>query len=109
MSKTIAGDETFTRFRRKLEDAVTVAINSGKAVVPMDYDRKKTDTFCPLGCWPGVSSRRPFAGHAAKAGVASQDDCFAFLRGFEGSDDADQCGGDSPYFQLGKLYRERFK
>ena len=99
--KAIVGDETFTRFRRKLEDRVTWAINTGRTV-------GKDLPFCPLGAsCPSVSES---AGHAVTTPAGflgiSGADAWAFADGYDGSRRGPRCSW--PYYELGKLYRKRF-
>lgn len=105
----IQGDEVFTRFRRKLEDAVTVAINSGTRV-----GRKFTD-HCPLGCVGGQFfpvSHRPGGGVARLlAPWIAESPSMAptsFAEGFDGLPCTHVNDETLPYYLLGLLYRARF-
>lgn len=101
----ITGDEVFTRFRRKLEDAVTVAINSGKRV------RRVRGFSCPLGTAMRGVFDRPWPKPAASAWNIAPGDAADFAGGFDGDPTAyieDGGNGSGPYYELGKLYRARF-
>ncbi len=96
----ITGDETFTRFRRKLEDQVTWAINNGRVI-------GKRKSYCPLGAsWPecpqsgGHSVTNPASWFGIEGG-----DAWAFADGY---DDVCCRNHQSPYYALGQLYRKRF-
>lgn len=115
MSRVVTGDETFTRFRRKLEDAVLFAINNGKRVGKAHY--------CPLGCVPhggGPESSGPAhptvsyllyntTGVPLEITAPTEIELRQFALGF---DDGGAYEGTvpavGPYYQLGRLYRERF-
>lgn len=108
MHPTITGDETFTRFRRKLEDAVTVAINSGQ--VTLLSVTKSERTHCPMGCLPEANFRNgtPPAMSACTAWEIEKHQALAFQIGFDGEPYTDFGGDSLAYFRLGQLYRARF-
>lgn len=92
--------ETFNRFRRKLEDLVTVAINSNKKV-----SASNQDCYCPMGCHPDSNHRRTGFWNASDIFGISRDAAQAFGQAFD-------CGVTgsyyTPYAELGRLYRARF-
>lgn len=96
----ITGDETFTRFRRKLEDVVTAGLAKGRNV-----SADTLGAFCPIGCIEPFRARRPGPVDAAQAFGITEDSARAFIRGFE-------CCPPNPnenvYYKLGQLYRRRF-
>jgi hypothetical protein len=94
----ISGDETFTRFRRKLEDVVTGGIVKGKNV-----SADTLGAWCPLGCAEPLLARRPGAVCAYQAFGIDEEAARQFIRGFECVPD-----GRGSYYELGKLYRARF-
>jgi hypothetical protein len=101
----ITGDETFTRFRRKLEDVVTVAINSGRRV---GQPANNTDDFCcPLGC---LSKDLHYPSPIRAAGLYDmrgyEHELSDFVQAFDIGDAEGERPG--PYFKLGMLYRARF-
>ena len=77
----IEGDAAFVRFRRKLEDVVTQALNMD-GYIRAQVSARDISKHCPLG-------------QAA-----------AFIGGFDDSGPVD--AESRPYYQLGKLYRARF-
>lgn len=111
--KVVHGDEAFERFRRKLADVVTVAINGGRRVTS---DSRKWFALgggfgCPLGCvftdaQVADANYRlaPVAGMAAGPWGLTIGEAMEFMIGFG------DCGNiaPTPYFELGRLYRERF-
>lgn len=104
----IQGDEVFTAFRRKLEDATLFAINSG---IPIKRDATIHAACCPLGCIFGRSSRnsRPGPMVAADAWGIGWDEANSFAAGFDGiGSAAENTGALGAYFKLGALYRRRF-
>lgn len=92
--------KTFEQFRRELADAVTVAINSGRRI----GEDNGTGCCCPLG----VRTDYAFPGgiSAEYAWDIGYDAAWEFADGFDGDGPSDY--GDSPYFKLGRLYRQRF-
>jgi hypothetical protein len=97
-------DETFERFRRKLADVVTVAINEGKRVSVV------SDCHCPLGCHPSAKSSIPFAKDGADMFGISGDDALSFIRGFTSRTDREEWPqyDRGSYYELGRLYGWRF-
>lgn len=94
----------FTKFRRRLEDAVLEGINTGKVVSATNHD-----CYCPLGCFPGLP-RRPWEDEAVKElkGIISLTNLVNFADGFDGNNEYRKCSASNPYFRLGRLYRKRF-
>lgn len=99
----------FEIFRRKLADAVTVAINSGARVTvrrlnPHGFLAAES---CPLGCLPSAIAERRFRpfGHIDPSVGLGYEDSVAFAHGF---DDRPNTLGDGRFYNLGRLYRERF-
>lgn len=90
--------KTFEQFRRELADAVTVAINSGRRI----GEDNRAGCCCPLG----VRTDLPFPGgfSAEAAWDIHPEEAWEFADGFDG----EAAGDDSPFFQLGRLYRQRF-
>lgn len=105
----ITGDETFTKFRRKLEDVVTVAISNGRKVTA-DVNRwfgrqGEANCGCPLGCFfpePDIGELAPLPNSVSGAAGISEEDAWQFIFGFGHG------VSSGPYFELGRLYRERF-
>lgn len=95
-------DETFERFRRKLADVVTVAINEGKKLSVLAGVAEPT--YCPIGCHPKSTSMQPFPFQGALLFAIRAGDACAFMAGFDGR----PIHKVSPYFELGCLYRSRF-
>lgn len=103
----ITGDETFTRFRRKLEDAVTVAINSGRVVAPSEMGRP--DTCCPFACITGGTYPPPGAIRYRMPELTLPNMApSAFTDGFDGYELVYEHSDVRPYYELGRLYRARF-
>lgn len=96
--------DTFTRFRRELEDACTVAINSGMMIRSHRATNLNAACCCPLGTKTG----RPFPRdeEASDAWELRPRDTIAFIRGFEGCNG--WTGDTGPFYDLGRLYRRRF-
>lgn len=90
--------KTFEQFRRELADAVTVAINTDKRVGCGE------DCRCPLGV--RTFSRHPITPIAAHVWGLSSNDAGAFISGFDGM--PRWSSDDQRFYDLGKLYRERF-
>jgi hypothetical protein len=92
--------KTFEQFRRELADAVTVAINSGRRI----GKDNRAGGCCPLG----VRTDSPFPGgfSAEAAWDIHPGEAWEFADGFDGDATGDR--GDSPFFKLGRLYRQRF-
>lgn len=91
----------FTRFRKKLEDAVTWGINSGKNVQSIP------GSYCPLSCLPGAFVRCPTGFHVlanveGAHALGTERDFDSFGAGFDGKP------GRGRYHHLGTLYRNRF-
>lgn len=100
---SISGDETFTRFRRNLEDGVMVALDRG---VPIKRDVPGGEACCPLGAPAGTGRifSRPGKYWASDKWSIAPDDAEAFANGFDGL----PAWFASPYYELGQLYRARF-
>lgn len=90
-------DTVLERFRRKLADVVTVAINSGKRV-----SAERQYCHSPLGCHPGAPFPHPTSGEVSEAFGIADVDAYRFILGFSG------IAHTSPYAELGRLYRARF-
>ena len=90
---------TFEEFRAKLADVVTVAINRGTRVSVDFVD------CCPLGCWPGVGDRKPSPIFASLIVGILDHQASYFACGFDGHPVGDE---SNKFYQLGRLYRERF-
>lgn len=105
---TITGDQEFTRFRRKLEDVVTVAINSGK-VVKADRPLVNNDFYCPVGCFPGATFVTPaWLGSAGTAvDYLTESNFNMFMAAFDQETFLTTYAGN-PYYDLGRIYRARF-
>jgi hypothetical protein len=91
-------DATFEAFRRKLADAVTIAINSGVPVSSHDY----VGCCCPIGCLPGNRARPP-AQQVANSAGAPLWGLNAFMGAFDKGIDS-----GCVYSALGLAYRKRF-
>jgi hypothetical protein len=105
-NKIECDDPVFVNFRRKLEDAVTVAINSGIKV-----SASLQCNHCPLGCINNSVYSRPNGAQARRAAdwidITPSMAPTAFAAGFDGH--AAQLTPEiTPYYKLGKLYKERF-
>jgi hypothetical protein len=92
-------DEVFCRFARRLADAVTVALANGRMISDHYVGE---DCSCPLGTLG--PNRFPVDRQASESWGIHHDDAWVFTWGFDSS-----VGFDGhPYFELGKLYRQRF-
>jgi hypothetical protein len=106
----VSDSDTFMRFRRKLEDAVLVAINSGRRVTSERY-RLEPDSCCPIGCLSIAGAAYPPAGNLRYAMPQLEFPPMAptaFANGFDGHKFDSTWPSNRPYYELGKLYRARF-
>lgn len=100
----------FTNFRRKLEDEVTVAINTGRSV-------DQRFGCCPLGVLTYEEGkpnlRRPGYNKSAAVWGITRTEAEAFADGFDGviaHDPVNMAGILHPdFYSLGRMYKERFK
>lgn len=98
----------FATFRRKLEDVVTVAINSGVVVAPSDSNIP--GSVCPMACFfPDLVPSRPGGSEMEKRGyIDNWKKGYDFWIGFERSDSAGSDIDYEEFYKLGRLYRNRF-
>lgn len=92
----------FMRFRRRLADFVTVAINSGERVGAANGCR------CPAGCHPRASARKPAPFVFARLFRIPDDAAVAFAWAFDGTP-CEEWLLFPQYADLGRLYRNRFR
>ncbi len=109
-NNVVHGNYSFEKFRRKLADVVTVAINGGRKVTSNHIRWSNgSSTGCPLGCIftdydiTAHGSVCPVASTAAKAFDILCEDANAFINGF-----SNLGGSDNPYYKLGRIYNKRF-
>ena len=96
-------DETFLKAARRLEDAVTVHINSGGWITSGPKDNGDPDCRCPVGCVDPNGARFPFCDAPGLLGVDAES-ALDFVNVFDGVR-VDPLG---PYGRLGLAYRRRF-
>jgi hypothetical protein len=102
LPKAIQGDAAFSAFQAKLATVVVSARARGVKI----SNKFAPGCRCPLGAHVDSTERHPPSLHAHREGwpEVSVPNLSAFIRGYANDEDPPI----SPYYDLGRAYREQF-